>query len=90
MIFAGVLKNSCTHTKKIKYILRNTRSKVSFEDTENCAEYSGLMSLELYVIGFGTSSYLRAELMQDNLCPKKTSLLTTLDDWSKTSTSQNE
>jgi hypothetical protein len=40
LIFADVLNNSYMHTiylkKKLKYcILRNTRSKVKFEDLEN-------------------------------------------------------
>jgi hypothetical protein len=47
LIFADVLNNSYTHTiytKKIKYcILKNTRSKVKFEDLGNVtAEYIGV------------------------------------------------
>jgi hypothetical protein len=49
LTFADVLNSSCMHTiffsKKLKYrILRNTRSKVKFEDLENItAEYIGVI-----------------------------------------------
>jgi hypothetical protein len=50
LIFTDVLNNSYMHTiyflKKLKYhILRNTGSKVKFENLEkhNCAEYIGVI-----------------------------------------------
>jgi hypothetical protein len=50
LIFANVLNNSYMHriyfSKKLKYrILRNTTSKIEFEDLEknNCAEYIGVI-----------------------------------------------